>query len=138
MTAPSDHVWACRAAKRPSGMPIPAANSSAATVSSMVAGKRTRNSFNTGWLFTTLEPKSPLEQAAEVPQVLLPEGVVEAQVRAHRGDALGRRVLAEDRRRGVAGKQVDEGEQDDGQAEQDGDRPEKPADDVLGHRVWGS
>ena len=59
VTAPSDQPCACRAAYRPSGMPTPAAKIIAATVSSIVAGNRMKNSLRTGWLLMTLEPRSP-------------------------------------------------------------------------------
>lgn len=74
-----------------------------------------------------------LKETADVDQVLLVERLVEIE---HRAQALncGRcRVLPQDRPRGIAGKQVNEGEEHDRQAEQDGDRPEKPANGVLEH-----
>ena len=74
-----------------------------------------------------------LQQVAHVVEVLLPEGLVETELFADLGHELGRRVLAEDDRGGVARDEVDEGEQDDGQPEEDGDGGEKAPDDVPAH-----
>ena len=74
-----------------------------------------------------------LEQPPDVVEVLLPEGLVEAQRLADLQDEGGRRVLAEDGDGGIAGQQLDEHEQDDRQADQDRDGPEQPAHDELQH-----
>jgi hypothetical protein len=73
------------------------------------------------------------QHVAQVVQVLLPERVVETEVLAHRGDTLRRRMLAQDRGGGIAGEQVDEGEQDDRQSEQDGDDSEQASNDEPHH-----
>src|SRR4029079_3484842 len=74
-----------------------------------------------------------LDQLAHVVDVLLPERLVEPELGADLRHELRRRVLPQDRRGGVAGEQVDEGEQDDGQPEQDGDGGKQPANDVPAH-----
>ena len=103
---------------------MPAAKIIAATVSSMVAGNRTRSSLSTGWALMTLVPEIAVEQVVQVAQVLLPQRIVEAHVLAHRGDPFRRRVLPQDGRRRIARQQVDEAEQDDRQPEQDRDGPQ--------------
>jgi hypothetical protein len=73
------------------------------------------------------------KDVGQIVQVLLPERVVEAQVFAHRRDALGGRMLAQDRRGGIPGQEMDEGEQDDRQPEQDRDHTEQSSDDEAEH-----
>ena len=74
-----------------------------------------------------------LEELPEIVHVLDVERLVEPQGLMDLCDQLGRRVLAEDGDRRVAGQQPQEEEQDHGQAEQDRDRPQDPPDDEPQH-----
>src|SRR6266511_778731 len=73
------------------------------------------------------------EELAQVVQILDVERLIQAQVLADLRHPVGRGVLAAQRDRRVAGQQVDERKDDDGQAEQHRDRRQDPTDDVLQH-----
>ena len=77
-------------------------------------------------------------QVVHVDQVLLPERQVQPEPMAKRLDELGPLVLAEDGLGRIAGQEVDEGEQDEGQPEQHRDRPEESPDDVPQHPLASS
>src|ERR1044072_1264912 len=103
VTAASPKLCGRRPANRPRGIPRPTAKISAASVSSTVPGKRTRNSRSTGRLVMKL---LPMWARRGVPR----GGASGREPMAHRLDELRPGVLAEDRRGGIAGQGMDEQE----------------------------
>ena len=79
-----------------------------------------------------------VDQLVHVDEVLLPERQVQPEPMAEGLDELGSLVLTKDRLGRIAGQEVDEGEQDDGQAEQHRDRPEQSPDHVPQHSLASS
>ena len=74
-----------------------------------------------------------VQQPAEVLDVLHGQRLVEPEMDADRGDALGRRGLAGDHDGGVAGDREEDDERDHAHAEQDDDHLEETPDDVRHH-----
>ena len=121
------------AAAMPSGTPTPIATTIAARDSSIVAGKRVRKLVTTETRFVAEVPEVAPEDAGHVVEVLLVEGLVEAQPMAAGGQPVGRRVLTEDRAARVAGQGVHQHDDEDREPEQDRDQEDEPANDVLEH-----
>ena len=96
----------------------------AAAVSSTVAGNSAGQLLEDRAVVDDALAEVTLRQLTDVDEVLLVQRLVEAHLGPDLLAQLRRRVLAEQGRHRVAGQQVNEGEHDDGQAEQDRDRPE--------------
>src|SRR4029453_182418 len=71
---------------------------------------------------------------ADVEQVLLVDGPVQAEPRPDGRDLLGRRPFAEHGDSGIARDEVDEAEDEERDAEEDGDDREGPPNRVTPHR----
>ena len=103
-------------------MPRPVASSSAAKVSSSVAGRRCRRSSPTGAVRILAFAEIEAQHLAEIEQQLLGDRPVEAVLVADRRDLLRRRVVAGERRRRVGRHHPDQQKGDDQQPEQRRDR----------------
>src|SRR4029453_4186826 len=71
---------------------------------------------------------------AHIKRVLLPDPTIEPDPGADVGDLLRRGALAEHSQRRIAGNEMDEAEDQYGNAEQDGDDGEASPDGVAPHR----
>ena len=104
MVATSTPVLCRMAEMIPSGTPIRIARISPPTASSMVIGRRSTKIWLTGRLKRIELPKSPLQDAGHIETELHVDRPVEPVLpRETLADALGGRLLAEDRPARIAG-----------------------------------
>src|SRR5439155_13151513 len=80
-------------------------------------------------------PEVAADDLADIDAVLLPERAVEPEVGADLRHLLGRRALAEHGERRVPRNQMNETEDEDGDAEEDGDDSQATLDGVPPHRL---
>ena len=121
------------AAMTPRGIPSPAPSSSAANVSSRVAGSRWRISVETGRPDWMLVAEVSLHDLPEIDDELDDQRPIEPVPRADLGHLLRRRVLPGERRGGVVGDDPHEHEREHEQAEEHGNDEEEAPDDEPQH-----
>ena len=116
-------------------MPAASATSIPAAASSIVAGKRSAISRETGFAIRDRFTKIADGESAQICGVLLQERTIEAELMAHTDNVGGRGGLTEHRNHRIARHEMDDREGQRHDTERDGNEREQAPDEIVDHCI---